>query len=66
MAISMWMGYPARNSPQSILTVITLSASTDYTGMTRGQAWYMDMLYLTKGAGYLQSHSTFNKGLISE
>ncbi|MGN3535211.1 hypothetical protein ACTFWN_29630, partial [Klebsiella pneumoniae] len=35
--------------------------SIDYTGDTRGQAWYMDLLCLAKGARELQSLSTLNK-----
>ncbi|MFO5883388.1 hypothetical protein ACLBPQ_25735, partial [Klebsiella pneumoniae] len=32
---------------------------------TRGQAWYMDLLCLAKGAAELQSQSTTNKGIIT-
>ncbi len=39
--------------------------SIDYTGDTRGQAWYMDLLCLAKGAAELQSQSTINKGIIT-
>lgn len=35
--------------------------SIDYTGDTRGQAWYMDLLCLAKGGADLQSTSTLNK-----
>lgn len=35
--------------------------SIDYTGDTRGQAWYMDLLCLAKGAAELQSFSTIAK-----
>lgn len=35
--------------------------SIDYTGDTRGQNWYMDLLCLAKGAKELQSLSTINK-----
>ncbi|AUU90273.1 hypothetical protein C2U55_14895 [Enterobacteriaceae bacterium ENNIH3] len=40
--------------------------SIDYTGDTRGQAWYMDLLCLAKGAAELQSQSTINKGIATE
>lgn len=33
----------------------------DYTGDTRGQAWYMDMMCFARGARDLQSASTVNK-----
>jgi hypothetical protein len=35
--------------------------SIDYTGDTRGNSWYMDLLCLAKGAKELQSLSTINK-----
>jgi hypothetical protein len=35
--------------------------SIDYTGDTRGQAWYMDLLCLAKGAAELQSQAAINK-----
>lgn len=35
--------------------------SINYTGDTRGQAWYMDLLCLAKGGADLQSTSTLNK-----
>ena len=35
--------------------------SIDYTGDTRGQAWYMDLLCLAKGAAELQSQATLSK-----
>lgn len=35
--------------------------SIDYTGDTRGQAWYMDLLCLAKGAAELQSASVINR-----
>ncbi|MFG1172167.1 hypothetical protein AAFN90_00875 [Erwiniaceae bacterium CAU 1747] len=35
--------------------------SIDYTGDTRGQAWYMDLLCLAKGSRELQSYSVLNK-----
>ncbi|QUG75965.1 hypothetical protein GKQ23_13595 [Erwinia sp. E602] len=35
--------------------------SIDYTGDTRGQAWYMDLLCLAKGAAEKQSQATINK-----
>lgn len=34
----------------------------DYTGDTRGQAWYMDLMCLARGAADLQSQSTLNRG----
>ena len=34
----------------------------DYTGDTRGQAWYMDLMCLARGAADLQSTSALNKG----
>lgn len=37
--------------------------SINYTGDTRGQAWYMDLLCLAKGSADLQSNSTINKGI---
>ncbi|AIR07175.1 bacteriophage protein [Cedecea neteri] len=35
--------------------------SIDYTGDTRGQAWYMDLMCFARGARDLQSASTLNK-----
>ena len=34
----------------------------DYTGDTRGQAWYMDLMCLARGAADLQSQSSLNRG----
>ncbi|MBS0893951.1 hypothetical protein JK211_07875 [Tatumella sp. JGM130] len=38
--------------------------SIDYTGDTRGQNWYMDLLCLAKGGQDLVSQSTLGKGVI--
>ncbi|MHB9327419.1 hypothetical protein ACP3S7_07715 [Phytobacter ursingii] len=37
----------------------------DYTGDTRGQAWYMDLMCLARGAADLQSTSALNKGAVA-
>ena len=39
--------------------------SIDYTGDTRGQNWYMDLLCLAKGGQDLVSQSTIGKGIIA-
>ncbi|EDS3843232.1 hypothetical protein GUD61_002114 [Salmonella enterica] len=38
--------------------------SIDYTGDTRGQAWYMDLLCLAKGGREILSKATIDKGYL--
>ncbi|EPD9304699.1 hypothetical protein ACSFOQ_003482, partial [Escherichia coli] len=38
--------------------------SIDYTGDTRGQAWYMDLLCLAKGGKEILSKATIDKGYL--
>ncbi len=58
-------GWPAFRTVRVIAAINTdgdyIVGSIDYTGDTRGQAWYMDLLCLAKGARELQSLSTLNK-----
>jgi prophage tail gpP-like protein len=48
--------------PASVATDgVYIVKAIDYTGDTRGQAWYMDMMCFARGARELQSTSSINK-----
>ncbi|HFQ9214772.1 TPA: hypothetical protein ACHTL1_005065, partial [Escherichia coli] len=56
-------GLPGMSQPASINTDGDyIVGSIDYTGDTRGQAWYMDLLCLAKGGKEILSKATIDKG----
>ena len=48
--------------PASVATDgVYIVKAIDYTGDTRGQAWYMDMMCFARGSADLQTSSTVNR-----
>lgn len=53
---------PSKQQAASIATDgVYIVKAIDYTGDTRGQAWYMDLMCFARGARDLQSISTINR-----
>ena len=40
---------------------VYIVSAIDYTGDTRGQPWYMDLMCIARGSAGLQTNSSFNR-----
>ncbi|WP_419235774.1 hypothetical protein ACN09D_14665 [Serratia fonticola] len=57
-----WIDAPAMSQPASVATDgVYIVKAIDYTGDTRGQAWYMDMMCFARGNADKLSDSTLIK-----
>ncbi|EPU9086294.1 hypothetical protein ACV0PS_003695 [Enterobacter hormaechei] len=55
---------PPTSQPASVATDgVYIVQSISYTGDTRGNPWYMDLMCMARGARELQSQSAFNRGI---